>query len=266
MDDKNNSLFQIERRNQILNQLKSQGKIYVSDLQKQFNVSGATIRTDLNDLEAEGFLIRTHGGAIGKMQTKEIVTLKERHEIHTEEKLAIATKALELVSDGDSLMVDGGTTISQFISLLAKSNKNDLTVITNFIPHIHALMESNNIKTMLTGGIYDPELCAVIGMETVDFLKKFKTDKVFISATGISQDHGITYAQSQDAGIKRTMIEQSKTRILLTDSSKIGLSYFATSGSLSQMDILVTDWNITEEDCRKITNLGLKVIVAPRVN
>ncbi len=266
MEDKNNLLFQIERRNQIMTLLHNEGKIYVTDLQQKFGVSGATIRSDLNELEADGQLTRTHGGAVEKTKTAEDTPLEVRYTRKFEQKLAIAVKAVELISDGDSLMVDGGSTLAQFITELSKSNKSDLTVITNFVPHIYTLRQCENIKTMMVGGMYDSRLQSTIGLNAAEFVKKYRTDKVIMSATGISEEHGITYAQSQDAEIKHAMIEQGKTKILLTDSAKIGQSYFATAGSLSQMDILVTDWDISEESYRRISELGMKVIVAPRVN
>lgn len=266
MEEKNNFLFQEERRKEILELLKKEGKIWVTELSKYFKVSGATIRTDLNEMEQDGLLLRTHGGAIEKNKTREDAPLDARQFKRFEQKKAIAVKAIELISDGDTLTVDGGTTLFQFISELSNSNKSNLTVITNFVPHIDVLKNSENIKTIFVGGQYDKELRATIGSSAVDVLLTYRTDKVIMSATGISIEDGITYAQEQDAGVKRTMLNQGRTRILLTDSSKIGKSFFASAGRLNTVNILVTDWEVTEETVKAIENIGIKVIVAPRLN
>ena len=257
-------MFQIERKKEILSLLHKEGKVYVTELTDIFGVSGATIRTDLSELEQEGLLTRTHGGAIEVYRTGEDATLEERSTKRLSQKQAIAKAALQFISSGDSIIVDGGTTLGQFIEALAVCPLKDLTIITNYTPHIISLSKCPEITTMVTGGIYNKDIKATLGLPAIEMLAKFKADKVLLSATSVSVEQGITFTNVDDALVKRKMLEQAKTKILLTDSSKIGKSSLISAGSLSQIDVLITDWEILEDDVKEIKNLGVEVIVAPQ--
>lgn len=257
-------MFQIERKKEILSLLHKEGKIYVNDLVERFGVSGATIRTDLSELEQEGALTRTHGGAIEVYRTGEDATLEERSTKRLIQKKAIAQAALQYISSGDSIIVDGGTTLGELISRLADYPLKDLTIITNYTPHILNLNKCSNITTIVTGGIYNKDIRATLGLPAVEMLAKFKADKVLLSATSVNVEQGITFTNVDDAQVKRKMLEQAKMKILLTDSSKIGKASLISAGSLSQIDVLITDWEILDEDIKKIKNLGVEVVVAPQ--
>ena len=160
--DANSHLFQLERRKQILAMLESEGKILVKDLEKIFSVSGATIRSDLNDMEKEGLLLRTHGGAMEIQKTGEDASLEDRSKKRIKQKTAIAKVALSLIEPGESLFVDGGTTLTQFIQCLVEHPIKDLTILTNYHPHVLHLNECPEIKTVFIGGVYDEEYHLVV--------------------------------------------------------------------------------------------------------
>lgn len=257
------NLFQIERRSKILNLLHLNGKIFVSDLQKRFDVSGATIRTDLNEMEQEGLLIRTHGGAVEFQRTREDDSLEERSKKRIIQKRAIAKTALTMISAGDTIIVDGGTTIGQFVECLAENPIKKLTVMTNYSPHLSHLSECPDVTTIFIGGEYNKDLKAMMGFPAIEMIKDFKVDKVFLSATGLSLEQGITFTDIGDAMVKQAMLDQGKTIIMLTDSSKIGKSNFVSAGGLDKIDILVTDWEIADKTLSEIREIGIKVVVVP---
>lgn len=255
-------MFQIERQKEILSLLHRDGKIYVQDLSERFKVSGATIRKDLSDMEEEGLLIRSHGGAIEVFRASEDAPLEERNTKRLAQKKAIARAAMDFVSSGDSIIVDGGSTLAQFIACLQDFNFKNLTVITNYIPHIKYLQDCGGVTTIFTGGVYHKDISATLGLPAVDLLSHFKADKVMLSATSVNVEQGITFPDVDDAQVKKKMLEQAKQKILLTDSSKIGKSNLVSAGDLSQIDVLITDWEISSEDVKSIKKLGVEVVIA----
>lgn len=258
-------MFQIERQKEILSLLHRDGKIYVQDLAERFKVSGATIRKDLSDMEEEGLLTRSHGGAVEVFRASEDAPLEERSTKRLAQKKAIAKAAMDFVSSGDSIIVDGGSTLAQFIACLEDCNYQNLTVITNYIPHIKYLKNCPGVTTILTGGVYNKDISATLGLPAVDVLSRFNADKVMLSATSVSVEQGITFPNVDDAQVKKRMLEQAKEKILLTDSSKIGKSNLVSAGNLSQIDVLITDWEIPYEDIANIRKLGVKVVIAQPV-
>ena len=261
--DANSHLFQLERRKQILAMLESEGKILVKDLEKIFSVSGATIRSDLNDMEKEGLLLRTHGGAMEIQKTGEDASLEDRSKKRIKQKTAIAKVALSLIEPGESLFVDGGTTLTQFIQCLVEHPIKDLTILTNYHPHVLHLNECPEIKTVFIGGVYDHEIKAMLGLPAIQMIRSFKVDKVLISATGISLEQGITFVKMDDALVKQTIIHQGRKTILLTDSSKIGKASLISSGPLNDVDTLITDWESSDDSIKSIKDLGINLIIVP---
>ncbi|MPM24190.1 Glucitol operon repressor [bioreactor metagenome] len=259
------NLFRVERRHTILAQLRREGKVFVNELSTSFNVSGATIRQDLAIMETQGLLTRTHGGAVEKTKTSIDIPLDERNTKRLPQKTAIAMKALEFVSDGDSLILDGGTTILEFTKILELSNRANVNVVLNFIPHITVLEKSNHIRMIVLGGSYDESLRSLVGLITVDSLSTLYADTAFISTTGISMEQGITCTSLMDAEVRKTILNRAKKKILLADSGKIGKNSFISVADLKQVDILITDWEIAESDYNMLVEFGLKVIVAPKL-
>lgn len=255
-------MFQIERKKEILSMLHKNGKIYVGELVERFKVSGATIRKDLSEMEEEGLLTRSHGGAVEVFRASEDAPLAERNTKRLAQKKAIAKAAMAFVSSGDSIIVDGGSTLGQFIECLEDYNFKDLTLITNYIPHLKHLRNCSGVTTIVTGGVYNRDISATLSFPAVEMLSRFKADKVMLSATSVSIEQGITFTNVDDANVKKKMLEQAKEKILLTDSSKIGKSNLISAGTLSQIDVLITDWEVSEEDVKKLKKLGIKVVIA----
>ncbi|WP_028400170.1 DeoR/GlpR family DNA-binding transcription regulator [Ectobacillus panaciterrae] len=238
------SILPEERKNEILNELKRNGKVKVIDLAKQFNVSEETIRRDLTLLEENGLLKKVYGGAIKTTFQSGEPPFTQRTAVNQEAKIKIGKKAAELISDGDVIVIDVGTTTVEFAHFI--QNRKNITILTNSIPVSSVLTESLNQnkftgEILLLGGQIDPKQQSVSGRLTEQMLNQFNIDKAFISAGGVSIQNGVSNYHLNETLVSRTMVDVSKQIILLTDHSKFGVDTFCKVCSLEKVDVIVCD-------------------------
>ncbi|WP_018132161.1 DeoR/GlpR family DNA-binding transcription regulator [Effusibacillus pohliae] len=238
------SVLSEERKRVILDQLDRYGKVKVEPLARQLQVSHETIRRDLDSLERLGKLKRVYGGAVKQSyQTGEPPYL-QRQSLHQAEKQRIGKLAAELLRDGETVVIDTGTTTLE----LARSirGRKRLTVLTNSLPVASLLTDSLNQglftgKIILLGGELNPEQQSISGPLCEKMLQTFHIDKAFISVGGVSLDSGISDYDIQEATVSRVMISVSKESIVLADQSKIGVQAFCRIASLEEIDVIVSD-------------------------
>lgn len=243
---KDTTLFNKERRQKILDIMHRDGSVNVNSLSALFHVTAATIRADLARLEAEGALVRTHGGAISNLPKRREPRIHERH--NEDKKKRIAEKAVELVEEKDILLLDTGTTMVSFAKALVNSPINELTVFSNDIDVIRILEEKESFSLHLFAGKIRNGYHYVYGSLMSGFLKDCHFDKLFLSSSSISVEFGLTTANSELAQIKRNMISASAKVFLLADSSKMHHVDFQKFAGLSQIDALIMDSGLTKED------------------
>jgi DeoR/GlpR family transcriptional regulator of sugar metabolism len=233
-----------ERKNEILNELKRTGKVKVIDLATQFNVSEETIRRDLMQLEEQGLLKKVYGGAILTNFQSGEPPFTQRTTVNQEAKIKIGKKAVELISNGDVIVIDVGTTTVELASCI--QNKKNITILTNSIPVSAVLTESLNQQKftgeiILLGGQIDPKQQSVSGRLTEQVLTQFNINKAFISAGGVSIQNGVSNYHLNETMVSRTMVEVSKQIILLTDYSKFGVDTFCKICPIEKLDMIVCD-------------------------
>ena len=262
--EQENLLFSEERREKIRKLVKSKGKILVKDLSLEFNVSEVTIRQDLTKLEKMGILVRTYGGAIEKNNSTQDTPLSERIEKRLPQKIAIAREAYKYISDNDSIILDGGSTVLELGRLIRHSENLHISAVVNFIPLITLLQDKTDINLTLLGGTYFSRLFCSLGPIANQNMNSMFVDKAFISTTAFSVEQGLSCTSIQEADLRKTMISRASMKILLADSSKINKCSFISSGSLDQINVLITDWEISKTDIKEISDLGIKVIAAGR--
>lgn len=252
-------IFAEERKEQILKLLLENDKVLVPDLCEIYQVSSATIRKDLNDLEKSGKLIRTHGGAISTDAIGIELNTEEKRTKNTSNKSRIAAAALEFVSDGEIIILDAGTTTFQLAALL--KSKRNLTIITN---DMEIAMELENIPTItviLIGGMLRKGFHCSVGMFAHLLLQEIAVDKVFMAANSIDIETGVYTPDAYQADTKKHMMMCSREKILLADSTKIGRKSFTKFASLDEFDFLVTDAEVKDQDYEKM-NKYVKVMKA----
>lgn len=250
-----------ERRERIVNQIKQKRLVKVQELVEEYQVSIETIRRDLEYLEKMGHLKRVYGGAVAHGLYSEEPAYSHREIINFHEKRAIARKTAQLISDGDTLFIEVGTTALE-VALCLREKKN-LTVITNALAIAQALMESGNTRVILLGGELRPGELATSGSMADHDLQMFYANKAIIGVGGISLDRGITDYHFGEAGIRRSMIAHADEIIAVTDYSKFGVVAMNRVCSLAEVDVLVTDWSVPAKVLGDYRAQGLQVLVAP---
>lgn len=239
-----------ERRNRILELLKANQVISVSELCNELEASEATIRRDLTLLENEGKLERTHGGALfsdNKLNIEDKVNQRETMAIA--EKSEIAAQAFKLIEDHDSIILDAGTSTLELAKLIGQSRLH-LSVITNSTIVFSALADNPNLDLIMIGGKVRANTLAVVGSTAVDMLNRFHVDKAFLGTNGLTVDSGLTTSDLDEAAVKRTMLTVARQRIVLADHTKFNKVYMSQIAPLSMVDYIVTD-RVTEDEWLK---------------
>ena len=239
-----------QRRVKILDLIREDGHAKVQELSRIFNVTDVTIRQDLEALEKLGYIQREHGGAFLKDVGSFAKTGKVFNQTHIEEKREIAQKAASFISEGECIILDSGSTTTEIAKLLTQYK--ELTVITNAL-NIALILGENP-------GINAPTL-SLTGKMAADSLKGFHANKLFLATAGISPDMSLTYPSLSDLMVKSAMIKAAEEVILVADSSKIGISAFASLGSISMVNSFITDSNISEENIEKMKEKNINLLI-----
>jgi len=229
-----------ERRVRILHLLKEKGIVRVDELSQDLDVSVITVRRDLASLENEGLLERTHGGAIGaNIKVKEASYL-DKGRLNRDVKKRIARKAAELLSPGETVFINSGSTTSLVLAEIVRIP--GLTIITNNVSALHNLETGPDIDLILTGGTFRAGTGCLVGEETLSRLSQSYPAAAIIGVDGISFRRGLTSHNPHEAAVTRKMIEQTSGRVILTaDSSKIGSLSLHHICGLSAVSVLITD-------------------------
>ena len=231
-------MLAIERKNEILNKLRAEQRVLVSELAAHYGVTEETIRRDLDKLEKEGYATKTYGGAIWGNGTKADLSYTIRNKINVEAKSAIATLVAHRVQDGDHLMLDDSST-SLYIAKQLK-DKKDLTILTYSAEIVLELAGVEGWTILSTGGTLRPGSLAFSGHQVSDTLSRYHVDKAIFSCKGIDPDAGITDSAEGHAIAKQTMIRNAKTVILALDDTKFDKMSFVQVAPLDAVDSVVT--------------------------
>lgn len=247
------------RRERIIAMVQS-GEAAVESLSATLDVSRSTIRRDLAELRRDGRITRTYGGALLAGHIHES-TVSERDGQAWDQKHAIAERALEFVADGDTIFLDGGTTVGQLMPGLT-SFKN-LTVITNALTALPALVEAS-FRVIFLGGELRRTSQSTVGPLCEEALRRVSADHAFLGADGIVAGRGICEADLSQTIIKEMMARNAQHTHVLVDSSKVGLAPFTAWAVLPGRYSLITDEEASPEQLRPFTNdAAINVIIAP---
>ena len=257
-------LFAEDRKRRIVEIVNENGKATVSALCAAFDVSSATIRNDLRELEDAGALRRTHGGAINNRNIGFELTTHEKEVQNVEKKRAIAKAAVRFIQPGDSIAIDTGTTTFELAKLLG--NIDHLTVVTNDL-QIAVYLERNTTATIiLAGGAIRRHFHCTVGETAAETIKHLHVDKVFAAANGVHPLNGLTTHNMEMAAFKKQLIEIADEVFVLADSTKLNTSAFISFASIGQTDVLITDGDADNGFIETAKQLGLDVIRAENEN
>jgi DeoR family fructose operon transcriptional repressor len=257
-----------ERLWQITQILLEQQKVIASQLADTFGLNIATIRLDLAELEKRGVAKRVYGGAVlaitesngAKLMLKESPFV-ERVNLQRAEKMAIGQAAAALIHDGETIMMDGGSTTYQVSRHLVGANH--LTVIScAAIDLWEDLLSKSSIQLFLTGGFLRPESLSMVGDFSNNMLRSFRASKAILGIDGISLDNGFTALNFLEADIKKSMIAASEELIFVADHSKFGKVCPIPVAALPQASTVVTDAGVSPRFVDELEKAGVKVVVA----
>jgi DeoR family transcriptional regulator, fructose operon transcriptional repressor len=258
-------IFREERLQLILEKLVQEKKVVVSDLVEYFNVSPSLIRMDLAELESRELILRTHGGAIlPENPTEPLIVGKKflqlRDETNAEAKVKIGLATMDLIKDGDSIVIDGGSTA--FAVAKNMHLRRGLTIITTSIHLMPVLLEIPDAKIYLTGGLVHREMEDLIGDISQDSIGRFAPDIAIMGIDGVSISKGLTTTEPTIAPIKRKMFAVSKKTIVVCDSTKLGKVCLLHVANIDEVDTIVTDELIGPDYKKQIEDMGTTVIQA----
>lgn len=242
-----------ERQLTILNMVSNSPKINVASLSKALGVSQVTIRQDLRTLESNGMLKRFHGGAMPVSDDDIMKRLSFNFDI----KSAIAREAASFVSNGETVIIESGSTNALLAVELSK--KNDITIITNSAFISRYVRGMNNVKVILLGGDFQHESEVLVGPLTRKCLKEFHVDKVFIGVDGFSPDTGFTCVNLMRAEVAHAMADQANKVIVVTDSTKFNKIGVARLFKPEEVDIVITDTKISAKDMDILNNFKIEI-------
>lgn len=248
----------VDRRNQIIKKIQNEGSVRVDELSEEFDVSTVTIRNDLDFFEEKGLIDRTYGGALLRNNVYNDPSIEEKKKINVEEKKRIGEYASTIVKDGESIILDSGSTTREIAFHL--KNKTNLTIMTNAINIGLELAGSSGLEIMLTGGVLRDESYSLVGPEAERTMQNYYFDTLFLGVDGLDFDHGLTTSNPLEAQLNRVMVERSNRVIAVTDSTKFGRHSFSFICNLDPIDVVITDKKITADFEDRFNKRDIEVV------
>lgn len=253
-------MYAPERHQQILARARAEGRVDVTALADELDVTPETIRRDLTALERHGLVRRVHGGAIPVERLGFEPGIADREGLLAGEKERIAKAALDELPDGGAVIFDAGTTTVRLAELLPADR--ELTVVTHALPVATVLATRPGITLHLVGGTVRGRTLAAVGTWAVQALADIHADVAFVGTNGLSVEHGLTTPDLAEAAVKRALVTNARRTVVLADHTKLGRVDFAHVVPLSAVDTLVTDTGAEPELVDEIEAAGTRVVRA----
>ncbi|GKS10757.1 putative HTH-type transcriptional regulator YulB [Paenibacillus chitinolyticus] len=245
-----------ERWQKILALVNERGSIRVTELSELCGVTEETIRRDLDKLESEGRLMRSHGGAVRVGESQPEIPFKERETVHADLKRSIAREAVKHIRENDRIILDASTTAWYMAQILPDE---PLTVLTNSIQVAMELSSKEKIQVVSTGGRLLPQSLSYAGPLAERSLDTYHVDKAFLSCKGVHTARGISESSELQALVKAKMVAISDEVFLLADHSKFGQQSFAHVASWERIGHVITDSSTSADSLEALREKGVKV-------
>ncbi|WP_226507201.1 DeoR/GlpR family DNA-binding transcription regulator [Pseudomonas sp. MWU16-30317] len=253
------------RQKQIRELLTTNGDASVAFLAERFGASLNTIRRDLTDLDSQGHVSRTRGGAIFEREARSPLTGPDyavRVREHPAQKVIIGEHAAALIDNGSSFLMSGGTTMHALAVALA--GHEELQIVTNGLTVAMELEKCRSSRVFLIGGVVDFTKMSTVGQAAQDALRDIVVDQAFIGVSGLTADGGMAMFNPQEAEVNRAFIQAARYVTVLADSTKFESKAMFKICSLDQVDRLITDDGISDRDRSAIEALGIELIIVGR--
>jgi DeoR family transcriptional regulator of aga operon len=246
-----------ERRRRIRDLLRAEGRVTVESLAARFGTSQVTIRADLSTLESAGALTRTHGGALSVEEGDQSLDFKQLQ--HRAEKLRIAAAAAALVRDGETIVLDSGTTTAEIARRIRTLELKSVNVITNALNIAALLIEVPAVRLIVPGGILRRESNSLSGPMAEAALDTLQADRLYLGADGVDPQIGIMTPHVAEAQLNARMIAMSRHVVVVADSSKFARRNISLIARIEQLHMLITDRAAPPEAVEQLRQRGIEV-------
>jgi DeoR/GlpR family transcriptional regulator of sugar metabolism len=258
--NKNDSYLKAERHHQIQTIIADRNRATVQELSTLFGVSEATIRRDLEELNNQGLIRRTHGGAVRAMIAPKELPMMQRMDEHPDEKARIGKAAVELIGDGDTIFLGSGSTVLEVARNLPAGI--NLTVITNSLPVVNEVATRSGIELIVIGGMLRQSEMSMVGHVAEQAVREFRADRVFMGMFAVDIACGFTNDYPLEVSTDRAILSMAPQVIVLADHSKFGRVSSMLLAPLTAAQIIITDQATPDTILDQLRDLGIQVIQA----
>jgi DeoR family transcriptional regulator of aga operon len=249
-----------QRRRNLLDLVDQQGQVTVADMVDRFSISAVTVRSDLEALASLGAVVRSHGGAMRRLEATQDYPLRAKETLHRNEKVRIGRAAAELIQAGETVILDSGTTTAEIARHIKKAMTESLTVITNALNIGLELMDCPGVSLIMIGGLLRPVSCSFVGPQAEAMMNEFHADRLFLAADGFDLESGPSTPDVLEAQLNNVMIRSAREVTVVADSSKLGRRSVSKIGPLERIHRLITDNRAAPEFTRGLRKKGIEVI------
>lgn len=252
-----------DRRSLIANTVLEKGKVYLTDMVEQFQITETSIRRDLIILESKGQLKRIHGGAVSVSGNSRIESFVEKMHLNNNAKERIGFAAAQMVKPRNVVLFDSGTTTLQIVRQIPAELRlsTSITMVTNSMPISQEVLAWPAPNLIILGGIYLPDYQATAGPQTLQQLQDLTADIVFLGTDGLTIEGGASTVNILMAEVDRLMTERARRVVLVTDSSKLGRISFVPVKALNAFHMIITDTDAQPDMVENIRQQGVEVLL-----
>ncbi len=249
-----------ERRRKILEILEAEERVTVEDLVQRFGVSSVTVRGDLDSLAKSGSLIRSHGGAIKRIDPRTDYPIAFKETLHSAEKARIGQAAAELIRPGQIIILDSGTTTAEIARRLKHLKVRPVTVITNALNSAMELSSSPELSVVMLGGILRPMSFSLVGPQAEQTLRDLNADQLFLGVDALDPELGLSTPDILEAQLNALMIKVAREVTVVADSSKLRRRSLSVICKVNLIHRLITDTGADEQVVESLREQGLQVL------
>lgn len=253
-------MYAEERQQEILRRARADGRVDVVRLAEDLSVTSETVRRDLTVLERAGVIRRVHGGAIPIERLGFEPAVAARDAVLTAEKERIAKAAVAELPEGGAIIIDAGTTTGRLVEALPPDY--EITVVVNSPQLATTLAIRQNVTVIMLGGRVRGRTLATVDDMALQPLSQLRVDAAFMATNGLSIEHGLTTPDPSEASVKRAMIQAARRTVVLADHTKVGVDHLARFGSVSDVDLLITDTGLDDVVAEDLEQAGMRVLRA----
>jgi DeoR family transcriptional regulator, aga operon transcriptional repressor len=255
------ALFLEERRSRINEIIETRDRATVQELAARFGVSAVTIRSDLDALARAGGVVRSHGGALRREEETEDLPILVKQTLHQPEKVRIAQAAARLIREGETIILDSGTTTAAIAARIAGLRLRSLTVITNALNVASILSPLPNVRLIMIGGLLRQVSSSLVGPQAEQVLRALHADRLFLGVDSLDPEIGLMTPDILEAQLNALMIEVSHEVVAVADASKFGRRSVSVIAGVERLHKLITDDSASPKMVEALRARGVDVVL-----